>query len=88
MHPPGSSVTVSRSEPPANDKPCWAMVLPTLLKHGAGTTVEDGAQKTYKYHVKEPHVALEPLSEYHWSKQYYLETEYFPTHLGTFAESK
>lgn len=54
------------------------MVLPTLLKHEATATVGDGTQKSYRCHVKEPHV---------YAKQYYLETKHFPTNLDSFADN-
>lgn len=60
-----------------------ARTLPSSLKHEAGTTLGDGAQKSHKWHVKELNVAPKPLHEHHGARDLPFKNENWEDNLLT-----
>lgn len=59
-------VAVSIWKLPKSFKPHWVIALFPDLNCGVGIMLENAAQSSHHWHVKEMHVAPKPLSVYHW----------------------
>lgn len=76
MEPTAQTLVEDVSTTCHSNKPYRAMALPTFLEQWAGATLGNDAPKRCRCRVEEPHVAAEPLNEYHLFKCFHFDSAF------------